>query len=141
MVTANVAKMYSAVVLYPESQRKLINHMIVFLKDAMEEMDEHLPSWEHIGHHMTIKMGGLTDTPYEAYLGTEAILEAYEYAYDDKVIAVKVATDVPSKNKVKHITCFVNRENGGKPYLSNKLTNWTKLPMNILLYGEVQEVK
>lgn len=91
---------------------------------------------------MTIKMGPLTGTPYEAYLGTEAILEAYEYAYDDKVIAVKVATDVPSKNDVKHITCFVNRENGGKPYLSNKLTNWTKLPSTIeALQGLVQEVK
>ena len=61
-------------------------------------------------------------------------------AEDDKVKAVGVESDIPSKNAQKHITVAVNFGNGGKPFLSNKLTNWVPLENPIKLQGIIEEV-
>jgi len=116
--------MYSAVNLDKESRMRLLN------------MFSNLPSeWELICHHMTIALGN-PSPEIEARLGEEVHLIADTFAQDDKVIAIGVKTDIPSKNKIKHITIAVNRLAGGKPVLSNSLTDWH--PMTpIYLSGQI----
>jgi hypothetical protein len=46
-----------------------------------------------------------------------------------------------SNNPKPHITIAVNRQGGGKPMMSNKLTNWTKLRIPLSLSGKVTEVE
>ena len=87
---------------------------------------------------MTINMGKASED-IKNMIGQRVKLEAVTLAFDDQVVAVGVITDVPSDNKVKHITVAVNYNNGGKPYLSNKLTNWETIP-NIKLSGTIEEV-
>jgi len=91
---------YLAVVLDEKSRSKLL---------AMFPAPE---GYEKIAHHMTIKMGGLED---KSLIGKEFDMRVVEIAKDDKVIAVKVETDAPSKKSTKHITLAVNRIAGGKP--------------------------
>ena len=56
------------------------------------------------------------------------------------IVAVGVSSPIPSKNEIKHITLAVNRKNGGKPFLSNKLKQWS--PTNPLtLKGIIKEVQ
>ena len=115
---------YSAVVLDDRSRNLLIS------KSNIPE------GWEVLCHHMTINMGELRD---KSLLGKECTLTAKAVASDDKVMAVQVDTDVESSNKIKHITVAVNRQNGGKPFFSNKLTNWTPIEP-FTLKGVIQEV-
>lgn len=119
---------YSAVVLDEKSRQRLINK---FKKIIPKD-------YEIIAHHMTINMGEI-DPEYEKYLGMSVRLSADEIAMDDKVIAVGVS-NFPSKNKKPHITLAVNRENGGKPVLSNNLEDWKEMKRPINLVGTVKEV-
>jgi len=92
--------------------------------------------WEKLAHHMTIKMCGL---PEGVIKGTKVKLTATEIgSFDDKVVAVKVVTDVKTNNETKHITLAVNRDNDGKPFLSNKITEWTPIDQ-IELDGIISE--
>mgnify|MGYP006269292241 FL=1 len=121
--------MYTAVVLDERSQSTLIN-----------EFMSKFPDWEIICHHMTINMKDAKQGPAFDLLGQEFKLVATHFAFDDKVAAVKVDTEVPSVKTLKHITVAVNRKNGGKPSQSNSLSDWQPLPKPIILYGTVQEV-
>jgi len=57
----------------------------------------------------------------------------------DKAIAVSVDGYL-SSNKIPHITLAVNTSDGGKPYDSNRIENWTKItPINVS--GEVREIR
>lgn len=117
--------MYSAVNLDKESRMRLLG---IFSK---------LPSeWELICHHMTIDLGK-PSPDIEARIGEEVHLIADKIAQDDKNIAIEVKTDVPSRNKIKHITIAVNRSAGGKPALSNMLTDWKAMP-TIYLSGRIE---
>jgi hypothetical protein len=102
--------------------------------------DYNIPdNWERIAHHMTINMGPIYD---ESLLGKEIALEVTEIAIGDNVAAVKVNIlddELQSKNKIPHITLAVDREAGGKPYMSNKLENWEPIN-NFVLSGIVEEV-
>lgn len=119
---------YSAVVLDDKSRAKL-------LKVFGELVPE---GWETIAHHMTITMGGLPEH-LKKFNGTTVRLTVDSVGYDDKVIALGV-TGFESKNKQPHITLAVNRSNGGKPVMSNNLTNWTKIP-RINITGRITEVE
>ena len=119
---------YSAVVLNNESRTKLIQ---VFQRMIPE-------GWEVIAHHMTINMGSI-DEMYKDLLGQDVNLNVISYAIDDKVMAVGVK-GAPTVNNVPHITIAVNRANGGKPYLSNKLTDWRKIGFSFDLKGIVEEI-
>ena len=103
---------YTALVLTPESHDRLVNSI-----DVPE-------GWETLAHHMTINMGSPEQGPANELVGQEAPLTIVSQAQDDKVMAVGVESPIPSKNEIKHITIAVNREAGGKPFLSNKLTDW-----------------
>jgi hypothetical protein len=96
--------------------------------------------WEIIAHHMTINLGNAQNGPAKDILNYPAKLKVTEFAQNDRVMAVKVETDVPSTNAIKHITIAVNRNVGAKPFESNKLDNWQKIEP-IILSGTIQEVE
>lgn len=123
---------YTCVLLNPESRRNLLEKLNI--GNGLE-----MAGWEIIAHHMTINMGGAENGPAEDWLGNEVVLTATTFAENDKVMAVGVKSIVPSNNEIPHITIAVNRANGGKPFLSNKLTKWKPITP-ITLNGIVSEI-
>lgn len=123
--------MYTALVLDQASHQKVYN-----------QFKELIPGdWEVIAHHMTCNMGDFNSGPLknsEFKLGDVAKLTVISLAYDDKVMAVGVESEVPSSNDKKHITIAVNRKNGGKPFMSNQLKEWNPTSP-IVLTGTIQE--
>jgi hypothetical protein len=122
---------YSAVVLDEESRTRLINFMNA--KNLIPE------GWEILAHHMTINMGELS-SENKKNIGMSIELTANDVAEDDKVIAVGVS-GFPSNNPKSHITVAVNRANGGKPQMSNNLTDWKRISVPIQLRGVITEVQ
>jgi len=123
---------YSGVVLDDKSRASLIK---IFQRMIPE-------GWETIAHHMTIKLGALEDGSNEKQDmedGTEIHLNVTDYAIDDKVMAVGVK-GYSSTNPKPHITIAVNRAEGGKPFMSNKLTDWRKIGFSFDLTGKITEV-
>lgn len=121
--------MYTALVLDQESQTELLARFAgKFPND-----------WEKIAHHMTINMGPASNGPAANLVGQEGVATVVSIASDELVAAVGVQSQIPSSNKIPHITLAVNRAQGGKPFFSNKLTNW--LPVEQFeLRGTVQEL-
>lgn len=118
---------YTAVVLDEKSHGLLLKHF------AFPD------GWEPIAHHMTTNLGSAAKGPAADLLGQEAELTVVAVAKDNKVMAVQVETKVPSINAIKHVTIAVNRAGGGKPFDSNKLTDWSPVePFKIK--GVVAEV-
>jgi hypothetical protein len=96
--------------------------------------------WEWIAHHMTICLGSLNDEIRKDLLGYQAHLMVESFGINDKVMAVGVS-GMLSNNKKPHITLAVNRADGGKPYMSNGITEWTEVSNNLILTGIVEEVE
>jgi len=122
---------YSAVVLDDMSRAKLLKVFTPMIPEG----------WEVIAHHMTIKMGPLdigTKEKEDMSGNTEIILNVVDYGMDDKVMAVGVE-GYHSTNAKAHITLAVNRADGGKPFMSNKLTEWKPLGFPLELTGKVSE--
>jgi len=124
---SNVA--YSAVVLDEKSRNRLIERF----KSAIPE------GYEIIAHHMTINLGEI-DPKFAKYLEMPVRLNVDEFAMDDKVVAVGVS-GFESNNAKPHITLAVNRKAGGKPVMSNNLTDWKRLKRPLLVTGKVTEVQ
>jgi hypothetical protein len=120
---------YSAVVLDEESRSKLLANLAGNIPQG----------WEKIAHHMTINLGEIKPE-FEKYLGMTVLLRVRTVGYSDKVMAVGVETSVPTINKIPHITIAVNRKDGGKPYMSNQITNWKSIAFGLELKGTVEEV-
>ena len=84
-----------------------------------------------ICHHMTMAFHNfLTDKVLEWAIlndGKVESLKVVSYGWSDKAFAVAVETDVPSTNKIKHVTCAINLNNNGKPVDSNSITNWVNV--------------
>ena len=120
---------YSAIVLDDSSRQRLIDKF----KNIIPE------GFEIIAHHMTINLGEI-DPEYEKYLGLAVRLTVNDIAMDDKVIAVGVS-GFNTRNPKAHITLAVNRANGGKPVMSNNLTNWERLRRPLSLRGKVTQIE
>ena len=120
---------YSAVVLDDSSRQRLIDKFNNIIPDG----------WDVIAHHMTINLGEI-DPEYEKYLGLPIRLTVNDIAMDDKVIAVGVS-GFNTRNPKAHITLAVNRANGGKPVMSNNLTNWERLRRPLSLRGKVTQIE
>lgn len=122
---------YTAVVLWEES-RDLLLDIIPPIAGTPKE-------WEEIAHHMTIQFGS-PKLPEELEHTKERDYEltATHFGYTEKVLAVRVE-GFPSKNDVPHVTVAVNREEGGKPFMSNQIENWEELDEPLALYGKVKE--
>ena len=125
---------YTALVLDDASKAKLmelLNPLISLWKD-----------WKINCHHMTINLGDAASGPAADLVGQQFDMIIQSIATDDRVVAVGIESDCPSKNAIKHITVAVNVNGGGKAKHSNKLTNWTPLvkPL-IVLRGTVEVVQ
>ena len=121
---------YSAVVLDQKSRSRLLERF----KPMIPE------DWEVIADHMTINLGEI-NPEYQKYLGLNVRLTVNDIAMDDKVIALGVSvTGFESTNAKPHITLAVNRIEGGKPYMSNKLTDWKSIGRPLLLTGKITEI-
>ena len=120
---------YSAVVLNEQSRKKLLKKFQSIIPDE----------YEIILDHMTINLGEINPI-YEKYLGISVRLQVNDIAMDDKVIALGVS-GFGSDSKKPHITLAVNRNAGGKPYMSNNLTDWKPLKRPIYLSGIIEEVE
>ncbi len=100
--------------------------------------------WKVFAHHMTIIPPTLQQTEprynYPKYpIGSEITFEAVAMAKNDKVIAVQIKTDVPTKNKIPHITIATN--NGGKAMESNDFSKKDFKRMKpIKLKGTIEEI-
>lgn len=96
--------------------------------------------WKTFAHHMTINFGkGLTGDIKDD-LGKKVSLRAVAVGKSDMAMAVRVE-GYHSDNEIPHITVAVNVAAGGKPVMSNKITDWKDLPSYINLNGVVTEEK
>ena len=121
---------YSAVVLNGESANRLKSEFSKLVPD----------DYEWIGHHMTINLGELKPD-MKQFLGQEVDLVVNTFGRDERAIAVGIGEGGElSKNKIPHVTLGVNRENGGKPFHSNKITNWSPVENRIRLTGIIEEI-
>ncbi len=117
---------YSGVVLNDKS-RNMLKEYVNFPND-----------WEFIGHHMTINMGPIMEK-YKPLLGQSIDLLITHVGETDKVVAVKVETEIQTQNKTPHITIAVNRNEGGKPVMSNEIVNWVPVyPFEV--EGKIEEI-
>ena len=118
---------YSAVVLDTASKTKLLD----MVHDKIPQ------GWTPFAHHMTIVFGKGVNNKED--LGKKVTLTVTHVGWTDKVIAVQVE-GYESANKVPHITVAVNTAGGGKPVMSNDITNWQNVKP-FMLMGVVTEVK
>lgn len=132
--------MYSAVVLDEKSQLKLsawagkhIKVNGVALPILIQQN-----GWKEYCHHMTIQFPG-TPEYVKKDVGTDQTLEVTHVGVSNKVVAVRVV-GYPSTNKIPHITIAVNVPEGGKPAMSNQITDWTVVSGGPMLKGTVEEV-
>lgn len=96
-------------------------------------------------HHMTIVPPTLQQSEprynYPKYpIGSEVPLKAVAIAQNDKVIAVKIESDIPTKNKIAHVTIATIGD--GKPMDSNNFeeSDFKPLAKPINLSGVIKEV-
>ena len=106
------------------------------LLELVQDLDD---SWKRIAHHVTIKLGRLPDDLQYEKGNNLPIIVTHIGQLENKVIAVKVKVDVKTYNEFAHVTLAVNYENGGKPFLSNKITEWKLINKKIELIGEIAE--
>jgi len=127
---------YTGVVLDPESR----NHLLAAIMPILKSSPQDFSRWETVATHMTVNMKNFDPTinPPEL-LGRMVELKATYLAWDGKVVAVRVDTPVNSVNETKHITLLVNRDEGGKPVMSNYLVNWKPI-QPLSLRGQVEEI-
>jgi predicted kinase len=118
--------LYSGVVLDVASRTALLD----FLNDNIPD------NWNIFAHHMTICLGPIKN---RELVGKEAVMEVTHLGFSDMAMAVKVDSDVESKNEVKHITIAIN-PNGGKPVMSNGIVKWQNIKRFKLL-GVITEIK
>lgn len=94
-----------------------------------------------ICHHMTMAFHNfLTDKVLEWAIlndGKVESLKVVSYGWSDKAFAVAVETDVPSTNKIKHVTCAINLDKNGKPVDSNSITNWVNVDEVFDIHGVI----
>jgi len=105
---------YSGVMLDGQSKTSLIQQFASKLPEG----------WKTFAHHMTTTFGKPLENRED--IGQEIELTAYELGVSDMAIAVKVE-GYPTTNKTPHITIAVNVAEGGKPVMSNDITDWGRL--------------
>ena len=117
--------LYSCVLLDNQSKSTLLS----MVGDRIPE------GWKVFAHHMTINLGELKD---KSELGKEVVLKVTKLGLSDMALAVEVE-GFTTKNEIPHITIAINPD-GGKPVMSNKITNWQAIN-NFMIGGVVTEIK
>lgn len=118
--------LYSGVVLDTASRTALLD----YLEDEIPE------GWKVFAHHMTICLGPIKDRDL---VDRKAVMEVTHLGMSDMAMAVKVDSEVESKNEIKHITIAINPD-GGMPVMSNEITKWRNIK-SLKLLGVVTEIK
>jgi hypothetical protein len=118
--------LYSCVLLEEASKNVVLHNLGRYIPEG----------WKVFAHHMTINLGPLKD---KELLGTEHMLTVTHVGLSDMAMAVKVKTDIKTKNAFTHVTVAINPD-GGKPVMSNEITKWQDVRPFILL-GKVTEIK
>ena len=109
-------------------------------KKLVEATKQYIPEgWKLYAHHMTINFGKGLSEELKGDLGQSKSIKAIEIGISDMAVAVRVE-GYHSDNDLPHVTIAVN-PNGGKPVMSNNITNWKKLENYINLSGVVSEEK
>jgi hypothetical protein len=122
-------KMFASLVLDDSSKSKLLSSVSKYIPEG----------WEVIAHHMTINFGKGLPEDLKTDLGKTKSITAREIGISEMAIAVKV-DGYPSDNVIPHITIAIN-PNGGKPVMSNDITDWKPLESPVRLNGVVSEEK
>lgn len=126
----NKPKLLASLILDDASHKKLV-----------EATKQYIPEgWKVFAHHMTINFGKGLPEDLKGDLGSIKSIRATEIGVSDMAIAVKVE-GYHSDNDIPHVTVAVNTAGGGKPVMSNQITNWEKLENYINLSGIVSEQK
>lgn len=124
------SKMFASLVLDKQSANKLV-----------EAVKQYIPEgWKIFAHHMTINFGKGLPEDMKGDINSIKTIKATEIGVSDMAIAVKVE-GYHSDNEIPHVTVVVNTAEGGKPVMSNQITNWQKLDNYINLSGVVEEKK
>jgi hypothetical protein len=98
-----------------------------------------LPNWELHADHFTVTYGKrYKELNLSHSLGDEIIMYATHLGGNEHCFAIKVE-GFYSDNSIKHITLLVNRSNGGKPVMSNSITQWNKINITLKLVGVLTE--
>ena len=118
--------LYSAVVMDENSHEKLLTRFSDDIPDG----------WKTFAHHMTIVFGkGLED---KNEVGKEVVLKVTHLGKSDMALAARVE-GYPTKNAIPHVTIAIN-PNGGKPVMSNDITDWEEIK-SFFINGVVTELK
>lgn len=122
-------KMFASLILDDSSKSKLLSSVSKYIPEG----------WKVIAHHMTINFGKGLPEDLKGDLGKTKSITAREIGISEMAIAVKV-DGYPSDNEIPHVTIAIN-PNGGKPVMSNDITDWKPLEAPISLNGVVSEEK
>lgn len=145
--------MYTAVVLSPESVQLILETFCDEFR-SLYGFKLQTVNGDPLIHHVTVNMGNFDSILNDkSLLGKEIVMEITTFAHDEKVAAFGVKTElsgnggskfgtpsVYSTNAIPHITVAINPTKGGKPFLSNKLTEWNPTYKTIEVNGILQEV-
>jgi len=122
---------YKAAFITKDSRAKLLSE----LKDKIPD------DWRIYAHHMTMLFGKKQNDMIQKYIDqhidTEVKLNAIELGISPDAMAVKIESDVPTDNKIPHVTIAVPK--GGKPVNSNNITNWERLEQPIEITATIGE--
>lgn len=120
--------LYSSVVLLDQSKGVII-----------DKFGTHIPEgWKVFNHHMTVCFGKGLPEELKGDLGTNKTLWVTHLGKSNMALAAKVQ-GYHSDNKHPHITIAVNTPEGGKPVMSNDITNWVELSSPFRIIGVVTE--
>lgn len=123
------------------------NYVAILDKETSEYLNasflEIIPrNWiPNVRHHMTICSGIKSQEELKfivAEYGKSHKMKAVALGISEDAIALKVETDIPSKNEIKHITLATPI--GGKSYLSNKIETWYELDTPFDITGKITRV-
>lgn len=118
--------LYTCVLLEQASQNVIFHNLEHMIPEG----------WTRLGHHMTICLGPMKD---KTLLGGEHMLRVTHVGLSDMAMALRIETDIQTKNEIPHVTVAINPD-GGKPVMSNDITKWQDVRMFLLL-GKVTEIK
>ncbi len=129
--------------LYKKTQEKMLSERPKYAAGFLSEEDkkkilthfsENIPeNWKTICHHMTMNLGRLQEKD-KHLLGKEFKSKITHLGInkDIGIMALKIDTDIPSKNEHKHITLALKE--GTKPFRSNDIQEWIEIePLEISL--------